>query len=131
MVSWFKRKKETTKDSAIKSLRIELKKAYVDPNKSTSDTHLLLNQLADAYMQEGNTKQALKYFTELAASYEKAGFNNKAVAIYKKALSLNPNDPELLEIIAGFNQRVPKFMVNTQLAQDMKSKSAQLKQGRS
>jgi len=131
MVSWFKRKKGSTKDSATKSLRIELKKAYVDPKKSTSDTHLLLNQIADAYMQEGDTKQALKYYTELAASYEKSGFNNKAVAIYKKALALNPNDPELLEIIAGFNQRVPKFMVKTQLAQDMKSKSMQIKQGRS
>lgn len=129
MLSWLKRKKDVPEDAAA-GLRTQLKQAYVDPNKSTADIQLLLNQIADSYLKQGNTKLAIKYFTELAASYEEAGFNKKAVAVYKKALALNPDDPDLLEKIAGFNQRVPKFMVNTQLAHDMKAKSQQLKKKR-
>ena len=89
--------------------------------------HLLRHKLADLYIQLGKPELAVEHLSEQAKFYQDMGFDNKAVAIYKKALKIDPENPVLLEIIADFNRKVPKYMVNTQQADVMKLKAELLR----
>ena len=57
----------------------------------------LLNKIGDLYSKIGDSKQAIAYFMKVAESYETGGFNQKAVALYKKMIRLEPSHTEAQE----------------------------------
>ena len=56
--------------------------------ESPSDINLL-NKVGDLYSQVGNKSSAITYFIKVAESYQKSGFNLKAIALYKKIIRLD------------------------------------------
>ncbi|MCB1042515.1 MAG: hypothetical protein KDC35_06240 [Acidobacteria bacterium] len=90
--------------------------------------HMILSQLADLHLKNEQLADAKETFGELANFYTEKGFFAKAVAILKKMHRLDPDDPVVLERIAEFNRQVPKYMVNTQMAEDLVKRSESLRQ---
>ncbi len=90
---------------------------------------VLLGQIADLHLKLDDKLKAADRFVDLADFFDQQGFYKKAVATYKKVLKLEPGNPNVLDKIADFNRRVPKFMVNTQMAQEMIGKSKDIKEG--
>ena len=47
-------------------------------------------KLGDLYLKNGNNEKAIEQYTRAAEVYEQEDFNSKAIALYKKLLSINP-----------------------------------------
>lgn len=114
---------------------LALLEEHLEHERKQDDVNLhklpvLLGQIADLHLKSDDRVKAAQYFMELADFFDRQGFYKKAVATYKKVLKLEPGNPVLLEKIADFNRRVPKFMVNTQMAQEMKDKSRDIREGK-
>jgi len=116
---------------AIKVLTSKLKAIKADKEPDENEIASIHKRLAEAHQQLGQVDEALRHYISLADHYGERGFYNKAVATYKRALQLDPTNTHLLDTIADFNRKVPKFMVNTQLADEMREKSSRLKNGSS
>ena len=58
------------------------------------------NTLGDLYVKAGDTAGAIEQFTKLAESERAQGFTSKAIALYKKALKVNPGCEEALMQLA-------------------------------
>jgi tetratricopeptide (TPR) repeat protein len=53
-----------------------------------------LNRLGDLLAREGRQAEAIKYYLQIAETFERGGFAPKAIAIHKKILRLDPNHLE-------------------------------------
>lgn len=93
---------------ALAAFEADLKK------KTEIDPRLTL-RVADLHCKLGNTEAAKDYYVALGTHYGEMGFFNKSVAVFKKALNISPEDESILEALASFNDKVPKFMVNDQM----------------
>lgn len=90
---------------AIKAFHAVLKeKREPDPT--------LLTQLAGAYLKANNPVEAKRVFIQVGTYFGDRGFFNKSVAAFKKALNITPDDNEILEKLASYNDKVPKFMID-------------------
>ena len=58
------------------------------------------NTLGDLYVRAGDTASAIAQFTKLAGSERVQGFTSKAIALYKKALKVDPGCEEALTQLA-------------------------------
>ena len=58
------------------------------------------NTLGDLYARAGDTTRAIEQFTTLAGSERAQGFTSKAIALYKKALKVDPGCEEALSQLA-------------------------------
>ena len=76
--------KHIAKQNFNKALNELLKVAKETPNDAN-----LLNKIGDLYSKVGNTKNAIDYFLKVATSYQKGGFNLKAIALYKKIVRID------------------------------------------
>ncbi|MDJ0836593.1 MAG: tetratricopeptide repeat protein [Acidobacteriota bacterium] len=76
--------KYIAKQNYNKALNELLKVVKVTPNDAN-----LLNKVGDLYSKVGNTKSAIEYFTKVAESYQRGGFNLKAIALYKKIMRID------------------------------------------
>jgi len=47
-------------------------------------------KLGDLYLKNGNNEKAIEEYTRAAEVYEQEDFNSRAIALYKKVLSINP-----------------------------------------
>jgi len=93
---------------ALKGFKRELKaKNNKDP--------LLMLKIGSIYQQMSDNIRARMYYMAVGEHYGEHGFFNKAVAAYKKALEITPNDRGILEKLASYNNKVPKYMVNSQI----------------
>ncbi len=72
----------------------------------------LLTQLAGAYLKANNLQEAKRVFIQVGTYFGDRGFFNKSVAAFKKALNITPDDKEILEKLASYNDKVPKFMID-------------------
>lgn len=54
-----------------------------------------LNMLGDLYVRQGDKQQAVQCFLHIAEHYRQEGFQNKAIAMFKKIDRLHPRDPEI------------------------------------
>jgi tetratricopeptide (TPR) repeat protein len=81
----------------------------------------LLLKLADLYVRLGEKGNALKVYLRVGEFYGNRCFFNKAVAAFKKALTLEPENQELLQKLAEFNEKVPKFMINSAFVQKVRA----------
>jgi tetratricopeptide (TPR) repeat protein len=67
-----------------------LKIIKIDPNDV-----LTLNTIGDLYLRQNNIPEANKYFSQVAENYVRNNFFLKAIAVYKKVLSADPNNFEI------------------------------------
>jgi len=61
-----------------------------EPNNST-----VLNLLGDLYVKVGNKTEAINCFSRIADIYRQQDSHSKAIAILKKALKVEPDNPEI------------------------------------
>jgi tetratricopeptide (TPR) repeat protein len=62
---------------------------------------LILNTIGDLYLRQKNRSEANKYFARVADSYVRNNFFLKAIAVYKKILSADPNNLEINSTMAS------------------------------
>jgi pilus assembly protein FimV len=73
-----------------------LKIVKLDPNDV-----LILNTIGDLYLRQKQITEASKYFSRVAESYARDNFFLKALAVYKKILSADPNNLEVNATMAS------------------------------
>ncbi len=73
-----------------------LKIVKLDPNDV-----LILNTIGDLYLRQNQISEASKYFSRVAENYARNNFFLKALAVYKKILSADPNDLEINATMAS------------------------------
>ena len=73
-----------------------LKIVKLDPNDV-----LILNTIGDLYLRQKNISEANKYFSRVAENYVRNNFFLKAIAVYKKILSADPNNLEINATMAS------------------------------
>jgi tetratricopeptide (TPR) repeat protein len=73
-----------------------LKIVRLDPNDV-----LILNTIGDLYLRQKQISEASKYFSRVAENYARNNFFLKALAVYKKILSADPNDLEINATMAS------------------------------
>lgn len=74
---------------------------YLKIVKIDSHDVLILNTIGDLYLRQRNVPEATKYFSRVAESYVRNHFFLKAIAVYKKILSADPNNLEVILTIAS------------------------------
>ncbi len=85
-------------------------KALIKEKKQTDPA--LLMQLANVQTKMGKLDDAKATYIRVGEHYGDAGFFNKSVAAFKKALNLFPDDQMILDKLASYNDKVPKFMID-------------------
>jgi tetratricopeptide (TPR) repeat protein len=84
-------------------LKGQSKKAVKELQKlvesSPTDSRLRL-KLGDLYLKKGDHEEAFKEYLKVAELYQEEDLNVRAISIYKKILSINPNYIEALHRIA-------------------------------
>lgn len=85
-------------------------KALIKEKKQTDPA--LLMQLANVQTKMGKLDDAKATYIRVGEHYGDAGFFNKSVAAFKKALNLFPDDQVILDKLASYNDKVPKFMID-------------------
>lgn len=108
----------------LKDRLAERKKRQGPPDDQLAALYI---QIADTHQSLKETRDAVTFYCMAADYFSDKGFYNKAVAVYKKALSIDPENPVLLDKVAEYNRRVPKFMVDTLSAQEMRKKAKEIK----
>ncbi len=86
------------KVSIIKEAQKFLAKGQID--KAIAEFEKLLdsgdgniyNNLGDLYLKKGDTKRAAEFYYRAADIFREQGFSDKAKALYKKILNINPSD---------------------------------------
>lgn len=68
---------------------------YLKVIKYDPDDVLILNTVGDLYLRQGNRSEANKYFSRVAEAYVRNNFFLKAIAVYKKILSADPDHLEI------------------------------------
>ncbi|MCB1042589.1 MAG: cyclic nucleotide-binding domain-containing protein [Acidobacteria bacterium] len=82
--------------------------------KKPSDPQLM-NQIADLYRRLEKNEHAVEFYVKMGDHYGKRGFLNKSVAAFKKALSIFPENEEVLVKLAQYNDQVPKYMIDERI----------------
>ncbi|MBI5634193.1 MAG: tetratricopeptide repeat protein [Nitrospirae bacterium] len=54
------------------------------------------NMIGDIYLRKGTQKSAIEYYQKAAIFFRQEGFSQKAQALYKKVLNINPADTDAL-----------------------------------
>ncbi len=70
--------------------------AKIDPNDVFT-----LNTIGDLYLRQGKIAEANKYFSQVAENYTRNNFLLKAIAVYKKILSAEPDDLAINQTLAS------------------------------
>ena len=91
--------------AALKVIEEQLQEKKSDP--------VLRMQAADLHLKLGNREQAKKLYIQVGSYYGDQGFFNKAVASFKKALNISPNDEKILKTLSTYNNKVPKYILDT------------------
>lgn len=68
---------------------------YLKVIKYDPDDVLILNTVGDLYLRQGNRSEANRYFSRVAEAYVQNNFFLKAIAVYKKILSADPDNLEI------------------------------------
>jgi pilus assembly protein FimV len=74
---------------------------YLKIVKLDPDDVLTLNTIGDLYLRQKNISEANKYFSHVAEIYVRNNFFLKAIAVYKKILSADPNNLEINSTMAS------------------------------
>jgi tetratricopeptide (TPR) repeat protein len=83
---------------------------YLKLLKSTPTDWNLMIQVADLYLKMNQTGEAIKYFQKVADHYTAEGFVQKAIAIYRRILKVNPELFEIRVKLAEFYFRERHFL---------------------
>ena len=91
------------KTAILKEAQKYLSKGAVD--KAISELEKLVkespdgntyNMIGDIYLRKGTQKSAIEYYSKAAFFFRQEGFSQKAQALYKKVLNINPADTDAL-----------------------------------
>jgi len=74
-------------------------------------------QLANCHLKLDESKDAKALFLRVGTHYGDQGFFNKAVAAFKKALNISPEDQGILDKLAEYHGKVPQYMVDDRILQ--------------
>lgn len=88
-------------------------KGFQELLKTRKSDPVLFMNVADLYMKMGHKDKARTYYIKVGEFYGEQGFFNKAVAVFKKALNITPGDKEILTKLAGYNNKVPKYILDS------------------
>src|SRR5437867_1627122 len=80
----------------LQAINEYLKIIKTDPNDV-----LTLNTVGDLYLRQGKVGEATRYFAQVAESYTRNNFLLKAIAVYKKILSADPESLEINGVVAA------------------------------
>jgi len=92
-------------------------KGFEELLKTRKSDPVLFMNVADLYMKMGHKDKARKYYIKVGEFYGEQGFFNKAVAVFKKALNITPGDKEILKKLASYNNKVPKYILDSSFLQ--------------
>ena len=84
-------------------------------------------QIADVYRRMGSMEHAKRYYVKVGEFYGDRGFLNKAVAAFKKALNITPDDHQILNKLAGYNDKVPKYILDSKFLKQAINQSEKTK----
>lgn len=84
---------------------------------------VIMMQLGGALQKAGQLNDAKEVFVQVGTFYGDQGFFNKSVAAFKKALNITPDDSEILEKLSSYNDKVPKFMIDTNILARLKQEA--------
>ena len=74
---------------------------YLKIVRSDPSDILTLNTIGDLYLRQGRVEEANKVFAQVAESYVRNNFLLKAIAVYKKILSVDPQNLDINSILAS------------------------------
>jgi tetratricopeptide (TPR) repeat protein len=78
---------------------------YLKIVKEDPEDVLTLNTLGDLYLRQGKEDDAKRIFLQVAGTYSRNNFLLKAIAVYRKILSSNPEDLEVNLLLASLLAR--------------------------
>ena len=113
--NWFPGKKKTPQELLAEGDFEGARRGFHKLLQSKGADPAIMLQIANVNLKLGNRVEAKRYFVLVGEHYGERGFLNKAVAVFKKALALTPEDDSLLTKLASFNDQVPKFMLDDTL----------------
>ncbi|PIE03859.1 MAG: hypothetical protein CSA81_00300 [Acidobacteria bacterium] len=87
-------------------------KGFLDLHKEKPNEPIYMVQIAQIYKKLGHDKEALTYYIKVGDHFVNRGFINKAVASYKKALNINPDDSAVLSKLEDLNNEASRYMFN-------------------
>jgi len=108
---WSKREK-TPQELMAAGQYDEAYKAFKSLIKKKRDDPIILLQMANLLQKMKKPAEAKRLFIKVGSFYGDRGFFNKAVAAFKKAYTITPDDDSILEKLAFYNDKVPKFMID-------------------
>lgn len=121
MVFW-RRKKKTPQELMAAGDYSAAIKGFLELLKGKDDPAMMM-QLATAYQRQGKDNDAKKWFVRVGTYYGDQGFFNKSVAAFKKALNITPGDQGILDKLASYNDKVPKFMIDEKFLSKMRQEA--------
>lgn len=120
-MSLFNFKKKTAQELMIAGNYKAAVKAFQDGMKKTGFDPGPAMQMGNCMLKLGLKKEAKKTFLKVGSFYGDQGFFNKAVAAFKKALAIDPDDQAILEKLADYHGKVPSYMIDTTILERAKS----------
>lgn len=87
-------------------------KGFLELHQAKPDEPIFMVQIAEIYKKLKEPDQALPYYIKVGNHFINKGFINKAVASFKKALNIHPDNEEVLEKLKELNEEASRFMLN-------------------
>ena len=111
-MAFWQRKKKTPQELMVAGNFKQAIKAFQATIKEKGEDPTVMMQLANCHQKMGNEKEAKSLYIKVGSHYGDRGFFNKAVASFKKALNISPNDQGILDKLADYHGKVPKYMID-------------------
>lgn len=73
---------------------------YLEVNKADPNNEIVNNKLVRCYVELGKPQEAVEFIKKMALLASKGGRSQKAVALLKQAYQVNPNDLDLIHMLA-------------------------------
>jgi len=85
---------------------------FLQMHQTKPDEPIFMVQIAEIYVKLGKPEKALPYYIQVGNHFLNRGFVNKAVASFKKALNISPDNDEVIGKLGELNEEASRFMLN-------------------
>ena len=87
-------------------------KGFLELHEAKPGEPIFMVQIAEIYKKLGKPESALPFYIKVGNHFINRGFVNKAVASFKKALDISPENKDVLEKLGELNPEASRFMLN-------------------